>query len=241
MQKPQIMAHFCVPADQHAPAAIHPTMRALPHPPPGFEANLVLQRVGLLAPCLDMSCEPKFVQQAPDLIVVIAFVQAHPLRSLCGGLRPLHRNTLDGLPSHLESIAIRPGHGEPDRYAAGVGEEAAFGTALPTVCGVLAHLLPPQGGLGSWPHPWRATPNRCPARHHIPPALAPIRRPRRLPLSILGSVDGRHCGSRARWHPALPPGSRCAVQRKWHPWPYDHHREADGTPGDVVGVAGAAG
>jgi hypothetical protein len=29
MQKPQIVAHFLVPADQHAPEAIHPTMRAL--------------------------------------------------------------------------------------------------------------------------------------------------------------------------------------------------------------------
>jgi hypothetical protein len=29
MKKPQIVAHFLVPADQHAPEAIHPTMRPL--------------------------------------------------------------------------------------------------------------------------------------------------------------------------------------------------------------------
>src|SRR5262249_35070275 len=104
MQKPYVIAYLLVPADQHAPEAVHPTMGALDDPPPGFETDLVLECAGLLTPCLDMGCEPKLVEQGPYFIIIIAFVQTHPLWSLGGGIGPLHRDALDGLTGQLEII-----------------------------------------------------------------------------------------------------------------------------------------
>ena len=72
MQKPQIVAYFLVPADQHAPKTVHPTMRALHHPPPRFATGFLLQCLGLFAPRMDVSREAKLCQKVPDLIIVIA-------------------------------------------------------------------------------------------------------------------------------------------------------------------------
>ena len=64
MQKPQVVAYFLVPADQHAPEAIHPTMRALHDPPPGFEPGFLLQRFGLFPPRTDVGGEAKLVSKS---------------------------------------------------------------------------------------------------------------------------------------------------------------------------------
>src|SRR5437870_6694593 len=106
MQKSHVVAHFLVPADEHAPKTVHPTMRALHDPPPGFETGLLLQCLGFLAPCPDMRREAELVQQRPYLVIIIAFVQTHPLGGVWCGVRSLHSNALDGLSSHFEIIAI---------------------------------------------------------------------------------------------------------------------------------------
>ena len=48
MQERHVVTRFFVSADQHPPKAIHPAMRALYDPSPGFETRLVLQGLGLL-------------------------------------------------------------------------------------------------------------------------------------------------------------------------------------------------
>jgi hypothetical protein len=74
MQKPQVVAHFLVPANQHAPEAIHPTMRAFHDPPPGLETGFLLERRGLFPASADVGGEAKLGQQLPHLVIVIAFV-----------------------------------------------------------------------------------------------------------------------------------------------------------------------
>src|SRR5215831_12671697 len=106
MQKAQVVTHFLVPADQHAPEAVHPTVRAFYTPPPCLETGLGLQRLGFFPPRVDVSSEAKLGQQVPDLIIVIAFIQTHPLGSVRAWVRPLQGDTLNGLPGHLEIIAI---------------------------------------------------------------------------------------------------------------------------------------
>ena len=59
MQKPQIIAHFFIPADQHAPEAIHPTMRAFHHPSPCLETGFLLERLGLFPSGSDVDGEPR--------------------------------------------------------------------------------------------------------------------------------------------------------------------------------------
>ena len=162
MQKPQVVAHVLVPADQHAPEAIHPTMRPLHDPPSCLVAGLLLERLGLFPRRADVGREAKFGPQVPHLIVVIALVQTPPLGIVWRGLWPRDRDTRDRLPSQLKIMAIRPLHGEADRHAPAVGEHAALGADRAPVGRVLAHLFPPQGALGSWPHPSRALPSQSP-------------------------------------------------------------------------------
>ena len=69
MQKAQVGPHFFVPADQHTPEAIHPTMGALHHPPPCFETGLLLERLGFFPPRPDVGGEAKLVQEFPYLVL----------------------------------------------------------------------------------------------------------------------------------------------------------------------------
>jgi hypothetical protein len=120
-------------------------MRALHHPPPGFETCLVLQGLSLRAPRSDGRREPELVQQVSHLVVILAFVQTQPLRGFGGGVRPFHRYAFDGLARQLAIMPIRAGYGQPEWHATAVGEDAAFGAQLAAVRGVLAHLFPPKG------------------------------------------------------------------------------------------------
>src|SRR5215510_5840845 len=239
MQKPQVVTYFFVPAEQHAPEAIHPAMRALHDPPPGFETGLVLQGLSFLAPRSDMGCEPELVQQVSHLVVVIAFVQTHPLGSLCWGLRSFHGSTLDRLACQFDLITVRTVHGQTDRHATAVGEDAALGADRAAVRGVLAHLFPPQGGLGSLPRPSPARPSQSPARHHMPPSPVPLRPQKRLPPPTLGNGDGRHYWNTSSSCSAHSTGTRYAAQKRWHPSLCDHRRGADGTLKGAVSVGGA--
>jgi hypothetical protein len=128
-----------------------------------------------------MGGAPELDQQVADLIIVIAFVQAHPLRMLSRRLRPLHEDTRDHLPRHLEVIAVRTRHGEADGYAVTLGEEAPFGPDFPAIGRMLADLFPRQAGPWSSPHPWPAMPSQCPPWPQRPRGLAPTRPGRRLP------------------------------------------------------------
>src|SRR5262245_9839261 len=214
MQERQIVTHFLVPADEHAPEAIHPTMRALYYPPSCPETGLLLDRLGLFPPCPDVGREAEFGQQLAHFIIVIALVQTHPLGCVWGRLRPLHWDTLDRLPSQLEVIPIRARHGQADGHATAGGEAAALGADLPAICLVLAHLFPPQGGLWSSPRPWPATPSQCPSRPHNPADPAPIGLGRRLPPSTPGSGDGQNCWNRCLCHAGHSIGNQCGGRRK---------------------------
>src|SRR5215510_14918194 len=238
MQKTQIVTYFLIPADQHPSEAVHPAMRAFHYPPPCLEPELVFQRFRFISPRPDMGGKAKLEQQPPYLLIVITFVETHPLGSLGGGIGPLDGDALDGLTRQLEVIAIGPIHCETDGHAAAVGEQAALRADFAAVGRILAHLFPPQAGLWSWRHPSPATPNQCLARRHMPPAPVPTRPRRHWLPSMLGSDDGPHCVSRCRWHPRRPTDSRCAAQRKWHPSLYDHQRGDDDIPKDAVCAGG---
>ena len=75
MQKPQAVADFLVPTDQHTPEAIHPTMRAFHDPSSGFETRFFLQRLGFFPPRPDMGREAKLLQEVSDFVIVIALIQ----------------------------------------------------------------------------------------------------------------------------------------------------------------------
>ena len=90
MQRPQVVAHFLIPPDEQTPEAIHPAMRAFDNPPPGFEAHLLLERLGFVPSRPDMRGQAKLWQPVSHLVIVIAFLQAQSLRCV-GGRAALRR------------------------------------------------------------------------------------------------------------------------------------------------------
>ena len=150
-QKREIIAPVLVPADPHALEASHPTMRALHDPPAGLEAGLLRERLGLCPPRPDVGRAAELSQQLADLVVVIALVQAHPVRRRQGGRRALEREARARRLDHLDVIPLRPLDGEATGDAAAVGEDAPFGANLPALGRRLAHLFPPTRGFGQRP------------------------------------------------------------------------------------------
>ena len=148
MQKPYVVTGFLIPADQDTPEAVHPTLRPFYDPPPGFDTRLLLERLGFFAACTDMGGAADLLPEVPDLLIVIAFLQAQPLWRVGSWLWPFHGNARDSRSGHFAIMAIRAVHRETDGPATAVGEAAAFGAALAAVRGGVAHLVPPQGGLG---------------------------------------------------------------------------------------------
>ena len=62
MQKVDVVLGELVPADQYAPEAVRPTMRAFHHPTPGFETSLPFDGLGLFAPTADVGGETELLQ-----------------------------------------------------------------------------------------------------------------------------------------------------------------------------------
>jgi hypothetical protein len=238
MQKREIVTRVLVPADQHAPEAIHPTMRALHDPPAGLEAGLLLERLSLFPPRPDVGREAKLSQQLTDLVVVIPFVQAYALRLRWGGRRARDRDAHERRLDHLEVVPIGPLDSKANGDAAAVGEDAPFGANLPAVGRIPAHLFPPQGAAWSSRRPWLTTPSQCPASHRIPPNPASTTPGRRQRPPTLGNGGAPSYWNRGWCHSGHSTGNRCGGRRRWHPWPGGHRRGTDGTRAGAACAAG---
>jgi hypothetical protein len=151
MQKCHTVPHALVLADQDTPEAIHPAARALHHPPPCLERGFRLHGFGLFPLRSHKSSKSELGEQSTDRLRVIALVQAPPLRYIWGGLRPLDGEALDGIPCHLEVMAVGALHGEADRHAAAVGKYTALSAGFATVGRGLAHRFPSKRGCAHRP------------------------------------------------------------------------------------------
>ena len=71
MEERQVGLPFLVPANEDTPKAIHPTMRALHHPPPRPGARVAFERLGFFPPYSDVGGEAKLLERVPHLRVVV--------------------------------------------------------------------------------------------------------------------------------------------------------------------------
>jgi hypothetical protein len=97
MQKGKIVVGRFVPPNQHAPKAIHPTMRALHYPASGFKADVPFDRLGFFATSPDVGREAKLPQRLAHFLIVVPFVQTQALRALLGRAWAFHHQTVHGL------------------------------------------------------------------------------------------------------------------------------------------------
>jgi hypothetical protein len=148
MQKPQIVAHFLVPADQHAPEAMHPTMGAFHDPPPCLETELLLERLGFLAPGPDVGGEPALGEQVADLVKAIAFIEAPPLGPGWGWLRPCNRELVRVARAILTSWRLAPSTARPIGTPPPSVSMLRLVPSVPRSVGRLPACFPPKGGFG---------------------------------------------------------------------------------------------
>lgn len=79
MEHGQVGVSPLLPTDQDAPEAVHPAVGPLNNPAAGFETSLPLDRLRLFATTTDVSGVAEFLGEGPDLVVVVAFVEAQTL------------------------------------------------------------------------------------------------------------------------------------------------------------------
>lgn len=115
-----------LPAGEDAAEAVEPGVGALDDPAAGAEAGLAFDRLCFFAAAADVGREAELVEQFADLVVVVATVEAEPLRPLGCRRGPLDRDRLNRLACQLEVVAVRARGADPDRDALSLGEDAPF-------------------------------------------------------------------------------------------------------------------
>jgi hypothetical protein len=146
-----VIVGFLRPADEEAAEAVEPGVGALDDPAAGAEAGLALERLRFLAAGADVRGEAELVDERAHLVVVVALVQAEPLRPLRSGLRPLDRDRLDRLSDQLEVVQVCARWRDPERDALALAEEAPFRPFLALSVGFGPVCSPPSGALPSAP------------------------------------------------------------------------------------------
>ena len=139
------------PAGEDAPEAVQPRVGALDDPAAGAEAGLVLDRLRFFAAAADVRGEAELGGELVDLVVVVAAVEAQPLRPLPGRLRSFDRDRLDRRPAELEVVQVGARRRDPDRDTLALGEEAPFRPFLALSVGLGPVSSPPSGALPSAP------------------------------------------------------------------------------------------
>ena len=118
MKEGDVVVGRLIPADQDAPEAVQPAVRAFHHPAPGFEPSFSFDGLGLLAPAADVSSEAKLVQRASHLVKVVAFIQAHTLGLVWTGRRSRHGQAVHRGPHQFHVMTVGPVHRQTQKNVA---------------------------------------------------------------------------------------------------------------------------
>ena len=122
-------------------------MRAFDDPAAGAEAGLALERLRLLAAGADVGGEAELGAELVDLGIVVALVQAEPLRPLRPRLRPGDRDRLERGAGELVVVQVRAGVLDPDRDPFPFAEEAPFRPLFARSVGFGPVWAPPSGAF----------------------------------------------------------------------------------------------
>jgi hypothetical protein len=179
-----------------------------------------------------MGRKAKLLQCRPHLVIVVAFIQAHPLRLLFCRRGSLHHYALHGGAHQFHIVTIGSVHHQPNRYPVTLRQQGAFHSRFAPVGRIGTGFFPRPVALWSSPRPCSTTPNQVPAIHQTVLSLLAL-------LALLATVLGRHqlaptLGSgRVRWTwdtnrsgSTLPIGSLYAARKRWRRHSADPPREA---------------
>ena len=140
-----------LPAGEDAAEAVEPGVGALDDPATSTEAGLPLERLRLFATSADVGGEGELGGELVHLGIVVALVEAQPLRLLRGRLGPRDRDALERRAGELEVVQVRARRRDPERDALTLGEERSFRPFLALSVGFGPVSSPPSGALPSAP------------------------------------------------------------------------------------------
>src|SRR5450432_1837243 len=165
-----VLARF--PANEDAPEPVHPAVRPLNDPSPCSDAGLAFEFLRFLTTGPQMKREPESDSEGAGLLVVVALVEAEPLRVSRGWPRATHRDALDRF-GHPPERDGGSGRGDPDAAQAAPAVELPAGARQ-------------SGGGGA-----RAAGAGGAARLRDGVALHEAPRPRQLPIVPAHEPDRR--------------------------------------------------
>ena len=151
MQHREVGVGAFLPAGEDAAEAVEPGVRTLDDPAARTETGLALDRRCFLATAADVGDERELLAELAHLAVVVAAVEAEPLRPLGCRPRSLDRDRLDRDAAELEVVQVRARSRDPERDALALGEERSFRPFLALSVGFGPVSAPPKGALPSAP------------------------------------------------------------------------------------------
>jgi len=216
MQKSDIVFRLFIPTNEDPSKAVQPTMRPFHHPAAGLFAGFVFDFLSFLSTRTNMFSKTKLLQNVPDLLIIIAFVQTHALRLLGGWLRTLHHDIFHRLANQFHIVTVSSLHGQADGNPVPFRQQAPFDPTFGSIRRIRSGFFSRPTGLWSLPRPDLTSPNQFFLAHQT--ALVPLARVSKTPQ--LGptpdSGRGRLSQHTSPFHPELSIGNPSAEQRKCH-------------------------
>jgi hypothetical protein len=141
------MLRLLLPAYQQAAKPIEPTMTAFDDPAPCPLARFTGDLLRFLAATANVRREAKFAQGCAHVVIIIAFIQSHALRSLLRRRRSLHDDALDGRRRQFHIVAIGSINRHADGDAMPLVQQRSLDARVPAVGRIGAGFLPPSVAL----------------------------------------------------------------------------------------------
>ena len=233
MKKAKIILRFLLPSYQYTPETIHPTVSSLGDPATGFEANLMLDRLGFFTTRANMSGISKLFHQSSYLTGIISLIQTYALRLLLRRLRARHRDTLKRSLNHFAVMSIRPGNRQADRYTIGFSQQTSFNALFGPIRRVWAGFSPRQAGPCSSHRPWTAKTSQSLSTRHSSQEPSPRASEKLRLRSTPETASGLYCWNKSPFRSERSTDSRFAVQRIFRSWPCDRPPSACHLRNDV--------
>jgi len=142
-------------------------MNAFHHPAARLEARFAFDGLGLFPSRAHMGCKAKFLSDSVPFIVVVPFVQTHPLWMCLGGLGAVDDDAFDGRAHQSHIMAVRSLNHRANRHSLSLRQHAAFDAPLASSSGIGPGFFPRPTELLSLLHPARASPTRSRTTHRI--------------------------------------------------------------------------
>src|SRR5262245_20396016 len=236
MQHRNVGVSPLLPAHKDATEAIQPTVGPFNDPASSFAAGGALDLYWVNTASTDVPREAELVDDAVDLGVVVALVQAEMLGALACRLLPFDRYAFDRLTRELEVRHVRAGDGEANRNASSIRQHAALGSPLGAVRWMWSGFFPLQAALSTSRHPSTASASSRQQSARSLPANTPMLARKRQPRSTRRNAGAPMNWNRCPLHSAHSTGSPFAARTELHSSPADPARAGYGNRADAPGA-----